>query len=693
MRLPLALVIVSAAALTARAEGPGYAFYGGPGLFDIPVAESAEDAELAFSYALLGNTQRTAISFQAVPRVNATIRFATIDDFEPDGSDLSFRSFDLHFQVLDEGRLTPGVAVGFRDVLGDGIYGSEYIVATKEILPGVKLTGGIGWGRLASDAGFDFALSDRRETTDPGGRLQFDSYFQGDAAFFGGLSWATPVKGLTLKAEYVPDAYAGESANSDFDVKSPFNVGATWAPNALFALTGAYLYGDTAALQITFKANPRNPIAPQDLGAGPAPFRARADDAPQNTAWAGQAEIQTALTDALATALEADGILIEEARFQADAVDLYIVNQSIQRTPKAIGRIARILATALPPSVEVFRITPVEDGLPTTTIELRRSALEAQVDRPDATMQSFETARFLDAPARIAGEDVQRLSPQDRFFWSINPRIPLTLFDTDDAADLDAELVAKASVRVARGLSLTGQVSRFVIGSDQETQSTSTSPLPRVRSDADLYFSGRDIELDRLTADYVFKPAPAVYGRLSGGYLERMFGGISGEVLWAPTASDFALGAEVNYARQREFDSPFGFRDYEVVTGHGSLYWDTGLGGIEAQLDVGRYLAKDWGATLTLSRRFANGWDVSGYITQTDVDFDDFGPGSFAKGVRITMPLRWGLPFESRSQATLDLSEFDRDGGARLRVDGRLYERVRDTDVNTLEQQWSGFWQ
>ena len=55
---------------------------------------------------------------------------------------------------------------------------------------------------------------------------------------------------------------------------------------------------------------------------------------------------------------------------------------------------------------------------------------------------------------------------------------------------------------------------------------------------------------------------------------------------------------------QRDSYSPFGFGeyDYDVVMGHASLYWDTGWYGLEAQLDAGRYLAGDWGATLSVQR-------------------------------------------------------------------------------------------
>ncbi|MEM7614296.1 MAG: YjbH domain-containing protein, partial [Pseudomonadota bacterium] len=107
----------------------------------------------------------------------------------------------------------------------------------------------------------------------------------------------------------------------------------------------------------------------------------------------------------------------------------------------------------------------------------------------------------------------------------------------------------------------------------------------------------------------------------------------------------------------------------------------------------GRYLAGDWGATLSLSRRFQNGWNVRGFMTRTDVSFNEFGEGSFAKGFEVTIPLRWALPFETKSAARINLLPSESDGGARLDIEGRLYERIRDLDRRSLEDGWSAFWQ
>lgn len=43
------------------------------------------------------------------------------------------------------------------------------------------------------------------------------------------------------------------------------------------------------------------------------------------------------------------------------------------------------------------------------------------------------------------------------------------------------------------------------------------------------------------------------------------------------------------------------------MTGHMSGYYDFG-NGFQAQLDIGRYLAGDYGATLTIDREFPNSY-------------------------------------------------------------------------------------
>jgi len=212
-----------------------------------------------------------------------------------------------------------------------------------------------------------------------------------------------------------------------------------------------------------------------------------------------------------------------------------------------------------------------------------------------------------------------------------------------------------------------------------------------VRTDGVLSARQGDPALENLPLAWRFRPAQNLYGRVTLGYLEDMFGGISGELLWKPVDSRLALGAELNYVAKRDFDLMLGFQDYTVLSGHASAYYDFG-GGYMGQLDVGRYLAGDLGATFRLSREFANGWRVGAFATLTTVPFDKFGEGSFDKGFEIQIPISWLLGKPSRTDFGTTIRPIVRDGGARLEVPGRLYETVRANHRAGLEANWARVW-
>ena len=137
----------------------------------------------------------------------------------------------------------------------------------------------------------------------------------------------------------------------------------------------------------------------------------------------------------------------------------------------------------------------------------------------------------------------------------------------------------------------------------------------------------------------------------------------------------------------------FSYYDYDVVTGHASVYWDTGWHGIETEFSAGRYLAGDWGGTLFVSRTFANGWSLGAFATKTDISAKEFGEGSYDKGILLTIPLRWATPFETRQKISGSLRSLGSDGGAWLNIANRLYPTVRELDRGHLKENWGAFWE
>lgn len=687
---------------------PSMNLYGSTGIIDLPSAEMQPDGQVTASYSQFGGFVRRNFSFQALPRVEMSLRYSTIHNWDRPNDptyDLFDRSLDMRLQLLKEGDFLPSLTLGFRDLLGTGVYSSEYLAATKSFLnDDLKVTAGLGWGRLASVGGVEnpfCSISDsfctREINYGKGGKPTFKAMFHGeDMGIFGGVEWRTPVDKLTLKAEVSSDAYSREQVSPDatFDRKSPFNFGAEYRLTEGITLGGYWMYGDAVGFNVVVSGNPYKPITPQDLGAGPMPVIARPANANMSTAWVDDAAARAKLTDALGKALATDGISIQSMSFKGDEIDVFIINRRINRTPKAIGRTARVLAVGTPYSVETFRITPVENGVPTTTVTVRRSDLEAQVARPNAGELSWSTVQMNGAVPALTGQVWSR-DIYPLFDWAVFPVPTIQLFGGNDGFKPQLTAQLRASLKVSPGLSFSSLVRQPLLGVFGDPDTSTSGDLHPVQSDAQRYYAGWDPKLVRLTGDYLFKLNTDTYARVSAGLLERQFGGVSGEVLWKPVDQSWGLGAELTWVAQRDFDSPFGFGyyNYNVVMGGASIYWNTGWKGIETQLFAGRYLAGDWGATLSVARRFANGWSVGAFVTKTDVTEDEFGEGSFDKGLTLSIPLRWSTPFETRQTVEGDLRSLGSNGGATLDIENRLYPIVRDLDRDHLEQNWGSFWQ
>ena len=146
-----------------------------------------------------------------------------------------------------------------------------------------------------------------------------------------------------------------------------------------------------------------------------------------------------------------------------------------------------------------------------------------------------------------------------------------------------------------------------------------------------------------------------------------MYGGVAGELLYRRSTSRWAVGLDVNRVRQRDFDQQFSFRDYEVTTGHLTGYFDLPFYDMSARLSVGRYLARDKGGTLELSRRFASGIVAGVFATKTNVSSEDFGEGNFDKGIFIVLPFDLFFAKSTRRAVPIVFRPLTRDGGQRVR--------------------------
>lgn len=689
---------VTAAGVATPSLGQTLNSYGLPGAIDTPTAEAPPEGELAATVSYSDYGRRVTLSFQPLPRLTAALRYSQIDGIDPKRDKLNDRSFDMQFLLLREEGWRPSVAVGLRDFMGTGVYSGEYFVATKNISPSLRVSGGVGWGRLAG-------AWRRTDYVDEGGKPNVDEWFRGDAKPFASVEWMVNDR-LSLLAEYSYDDYQPEVEGGADEPDGKVNLGVNYRIGDTYQIGAYTIGGNVFGIRGTVALNAKKAPFPSGLESAPAPVRPRparnADPEGWAGSWSADPTAQPAIQNALTKALANEGQQLESMALSANRAEIRIRNKRYLNQAEAIGRSARLMTRALPPSVETFVITSVENGMPTSSVVLRRSDIERLENTASAHIAS--AANIIDADPR-PGDLVPTPGSHPKFGWNLRPYLSVGLFDPDDPYryEVGAELTGR--YEITPGLILSGTLRQRAFGTQNQkgpgelsvdeylAQGTDENEfgVPRVRSDSRMYSGNNSPTVPELTLAWYAKPTSNVYSRVTVGLLERAYGGASGEVLWKPVDSRLALGAEINRVRKRDFENAFEFRDYEVTTGHVSAYYDFGSG-ILGQIDVGKYLAGDVGATVTVTREFENGWRIGAYASKTDLSEEEFGEGSFDKGVTLSIPLSWAIGTPTRNRAETEIRSLSRDGGARLSVDGRLYDMVRDSQTGELYDGWGKFW-
>ena len=361
------------------------------------------------------------------------------------------------------------------------------------------------------------------------------------------------------------------------------------------------------------------------------------------------------------------------ASFDGNRIDVEVGQSKYRRPARAVGRIARAVVAATPERYARIGVVLVESGMPVTRTTLLRSDIRGAANGPVTPEEIARDWDVASVPAERPGTTVASPDAFPAFDWSLSPRLRQEVGGPDTFYFYQIWGQAKASADLTRDLSLNGGLGVDIVNNYDEFSTRFPSRLPRVRTDIKRYLEDSPVWIDRLTADYSRRLAPDWYGRVSAGYFERMYGAVGGEVLYRPTGKRWALGLDVNYARKRDFDGLFGFRDYDVVTGHLSAYYDTPYDGIDVTVRAGRYLAKDWGATLEISKEFDSGVVVGAFASKTNVSAEEFGEGSFDKGLFVSIPLDLFTDRPTSARAGTTFRPIQRDGGQSLAVPDRLY--------------------
>jgi hypothetical protein len=379
-------------------------------------------------------------------------------------------------------------------------------------------------------------------------------------------------------------------------------------------------------------------------------------------------------------------IAIEALSLSDSTAIVYYHNSHYFAEIDAIDRLTRILMNDAPPAIEKFRLIAMIDGVPQQDFDILRGPEERKLSQTDG-LDLFKDASIATiAPPPMQNPVLAQAERKSypRFSWDIYPQLRQELFDPDNPFAIQLMAAADASFQPLPGLSFNGEVETSLYD-DFNTGRQSESSLRHVRSDFLKYFAQGKTGIGKLDSEYRFRLSPNIFGIVKAGYLESMFAGAGGEVLWRPENQRWALGADAYEVWQRGFDRLLALQDYHNFTGHISLYYASPWHQMNFALSAGQYLAGDRGLTFQITRRFSTGVEIGAFFTKTNVSAQQFGEGSFDKGIIIRIPLGWALPIETQGQWGIDLRPIQRDGGQRLYGDATLFEEGRRTSFGEFQ--------
>jgi hypothetical protein len=375
----------------------------------------------------------------------------------------------------------------------------------------------------------------------------------------------------------------------------------------------------------------------------------------------------------------------------ARSLQLWYGQDRYRNHAQAAGRIARVLTQLAPDAVESFVLIDMSGPVETHRTTVARADLE-RIAAGAATLAEMRLGSSVTGPRngyrRAALTDVAAFPD---FSWDVTPKLRQHIGGPDGFYFGQLWLRFGGDLQLTPELSLSGALGANVYNNFDDLQARSTGALPRVRSEIVNYLKEGENNIVFLEANYIWSPAPEWYARLSAGLFEEMYGGLAGELLYKPYEEPWAIGFNLNHVWQRDFDQRFDFRDYDVTTGHATLYYELPYYDILAQVSVGRYLAGDWGTTLDFSREFANGVRAGAFATFTNVSSADFGEGRFDKGFYLSLPLDLFFTRSTRQRTSFVFKPLTKDGGQKVRDGKALYGLVEGAERGRVHRDWPGF--
>ena len=601
------------------------------------------------------------------------------------------KSFNLKIRLIEETNNFPELSIGFRDFIGTGKFAGEYIVSSKRI-GDFDLTVGLGWGSLSSGEGLhnpfidiDDHFESRLKPYGRGGDLEFDRWFTGKkVSSFYGVEYINKYSGIRFKLDY--------DSSSAFDIpkESDFAFGLSIPASKFLDINLFKHRGNSLGFGISYKANYANQIVKKNEFVNEIIF----NEADKKIL----SESDEVFSGTINMILREYGIYTQEVFLNDNKVNLIVDQSRYRNLNTATKRIVELTRSIFHTrGIEELSITYKTGNVNIGQVNFSLNRFEKFLDNSLSLSElnsflNYSNYYNLDKKNRIFKGTIEYPS----YYWGFKPDLKNHVGAPEAFYSGQIGILTGGGINFDKNSKIDTSISLSIYQNLDQLRLVSYSNLPKVRSDIREYlqekYALRDLTYTYIT-DPIYSKKLLFFGGLKVGLFEEMFGGVGGEVIMRDITQPWYISANYYWVKQREFNQRLSFRNYETFTGHLNFTWETPIEGVKLVLSGGRYLAKDSGITVNMSKTFRTGFTIGFFATKTDISTQEFGEGSFDKGIYFSIPLDLVSSNFRKDNARFVWRNLTRDGGSMLAGGLGLDGYLENTSSYFLDYLSNGFYE
>jgi hypothetical protein len=529
-------------------------------------------------------------------------RYCGFDNVEFCKQDYKDKGFNLKLRLKEEG-VWPAIAIGFNDFAGTGLYSSEYIVSSYGI-NNLDIHFGLGWGSMnsskhgiknplgyLSDSFYDRPI----EVEDKGGQFQPSRYFSGkEASLFFGIAYSLNKKTL-IKVER--DTIAQDSFVNYKKPSSEYSFGIDYAFNDNFSIGLSHERGAYSSVKFIYKNNPKSSVKKFK-------YKKASNNEDGNK------------YEKFIKNLEENGIGVNKISETASSIGIELT----QFVHPDLDIIEKIISSA---SMDAGINKNIKKDLKVADLKAI-SEIDSDFEKNSKLIYERRKVKSFNTSTGIKFRPF--LASREDFFKG-------AIF-----IENDSEFIIRDNLFFNTNLkySLVDNLDDLIY------PPVDTFPA-QVRSDVKEYLKNIHTEgilIGRAQLDYHLTPKKNHHLMITAGILEDMFSGYGFEYLYFKGNTNYAIGFELFDVQKRDYKWKFGTLGYENITGSLNFYYrNYGYVPFDMKISYGEYLAGDRGSTIEFSRTFENGTRFGVFASFTNVTAEEFGEGSFDKGVFFNIPI------------------------------------------------------